>query len=121
MNENGNMLANLHNVFSRWENFFKQVLNLFGVRDVMQMVVHAAEPLVPEPGVVEVEIYIGKLIRCKSPGMDQIPVELIKAGYESLCSELHKLIPSISSNEDLSQQWKEFIIVPICEKVDGTD
>jgi hypothetical protein len=53
---------------------------------------HTDEPLVPEPSTVEVEISIGKLKRCKSPGADQIPAELIKAGGETLYSEIHRLI-----------------------------
>jgi hypothetical protein len=56
---------------------------------------HTAEPLVPEPSLVEVEIAIGKLKSYKSPGTDQIPAEMIKAGGENLCSEIHKLICSI--------------------------
>jgi hypothetical protein len=41
---------------------------------------HTAEPLVPEPSFVEVEIATGKLKSYKSSGTDQIPAELIKAG-----------------------------------------
>jgi hypothetical protein len=39
-----------------------------------------AEPLVPGPSCPEVEIAIAKLKKHKSPGSDQIPAELIKAG-----------------------------------------
>jgi hypothetical protein len=35
---------------------------------------------VPEPSLVEVEIAVGRLKSYKSPGTDQIPAELIKAG-----------------------------------------
>jgi hypothetical protein len=35
---------------------------------------------VPEPSLVEMQIAIGKLKRCKSPGTDQISVKLIKLG-----------------------------------------
>jgi hypothetical protein len=59
------------------------------------MDIHTAEPLVPEPSLVEVEIAIGKLKSYKSPGTDQMPAELIKAGGETLYSELHRLIRSI--------------------------
>jgi hypothetical protein len=35
--------------------------NVHGVRDVRQMYVHIAEPLMPEPSFVKVEIAFGKL------------------------------------------------------------
>jgi hypothetical protein len=38
--------------------FFNQVLNVHGVHDVRQLGIHTAEPLVPEPSLVEVEIAI---------------------------------------------------------------
>jgi hypothetical protein len=105
--ENGNLLADPQNVLKRWKNFFNQELNVPGVHDVRQMDIHTAEPLVPEPSLVEVEIAIGKLKSYKSPGTDQIPAELIKAGGEILCCEIHKLIWSIWNKEELPQQWKE--------------
>jgi hypothetical protein len=83
------------------------VLNVHGVHDVRQMDIRTAEPLVPEPSLVEVEIAIGKLKSYKSPGSDQISTEFIKAGSETLYSEVHKLICSIWNKEELPQQWKE--------------
>jgi hypothetical protein len=84
------------------------------------MDIHTAEPLVPEPSFVEVEIAIGKLKSYKSPGTDQIPAELIKAGGETLCSETQKLICCLWNKEELPQQWKESIITPIHKKGDKT-
>jgi hypothetical protein len=71
---------------NRWKNFFNQVLSVHGVHDVRQLDIHTAEPLVPEPSLVEVEIAVGKSKSYKSPGTDQIPAELIKAGGEILYS-----------------------------------
>jgi hypothetical protein len=70
-------------------------LNIHGVDDVRQTEVHMAEPLAPEPSAFEVEMAIEKLKRHKSPGIDQIPAELIKAGGRIIRSEIHKLIISI--------------------------
>jgi hypothetical protein len=85
------------------------------------MDIHMAEPLVPESSLVEVEIAIGKLRSYKSPGTDQIPAKLIKAWGETLHSEIHRLICSIWNKEELPQQWKESITVPIYKKGDKTD
>jgi hypothetical protein len=57
----------------------------------------------------------------KSPGINQIPAELIQAGEETLRSEIHKLINYIWNKEEFSEQWKESIIVPIYKKGDKTD
>ena len=62
-----------------------------------------------------------KLERYKSTGIDQIPAELFKAGGSKICSEIHKLINSILNKEELPEQCKESIIVPICKKADKTD
>jgi hypothetical protein len=67
-----------------------------------------------------VEIAIGKLKSYKSPGTDQITAELIKAGGETLCSEIHRLICSIWKKEKLLQQLKESFIVPVHKKSDKT-
>ena len=64
---------------------------MHGVKDVGQPEIHTAEPLVPEPSVAEFELVIEKLNSHKSPGIDQIPVELIKARGRTICLEIHKL------------------------------
>jgi hypothetical protein len=92
--ENGNLIADPQSVLNNWKNFFNRGLNLHGVHNVRQEDIHTAEPLVPEPSLVEVEIATGKLKSYKSPGTDQNPAELIKAGGKTLCSETHKLICS---------------------------
>jgi hypothetical protein len=48
---------------------------------------HTAEPIVAEPSASEVEVAVGKLKRYESPGVDQIPAELIQAGAETLRSD----------------------------------
>jgi hypothetical protein len=81
----------------RWKNYFSQLFNVHRVSDVRQIEIHTAEPLVPEPSPSdnEFEIAIAILKKYKSPGNDQIPAELIKAGGEKLESEIHKLINCI--------------------------
>jgi len=59
--EKGNLLTDSHSVLNRWKNFFNKALNVHGVHDVRHMDIYTAEPLVPEPSLVQVEISIGKL------------------------------------------------------------
>jgi hypothetical protein len=70
---------------------------------------------------LEVEIAIAKLKKYKSPGNDQIPAELSEAGGEILLSAIHRLINSVWNKEELPDQWKESIIVPVHKKGDKTD
>ena len=74
----------------------------------------------PEPSALEVELAIEKLKSHKSPGIDQIPAELIKAGGSTIRCAIHKLIIAIWNKEELSGEWKESIIVPIHKKGDKT-
>jgi hypothetical protein len=97
------------------------VVCLHNVSDVRQIEVHTAEPLVPGPSRLEIEIAIAKSKKYKSPGSDQIPTELIQAGGEILLSAIHKLINSVWNKEELPDKWKESIIVPIHKKGDKTD
>jgi hypothetical protein len=45
--ENSNLIADPQNIFN-------QVLNVHGIHYVRQMGIHTAEPLVPEPSLIEV-------------------------------------------------------------------
>jgi len=76
---------------------------------------------VPEPSACEVETTIEKLKRHKSSGIDQIQTRLIKAGGRAIRSEIHKLHNLIWNKEELPEEWKESIIVPIYKKGDKTD
>ena len=86
------MVADSHGIVARWRNYFSQLFNVHGVKDVGHAEIHTAEPLVTEPSVSEVELAIDKLKSHKSPGIDQIPAELIIAGGKKIYLEIHKLL-----------------------------
>jgi hypothetical protein len=119
--ENGDLLADSHNILNGWKNYFSQLLNVHGVTDIRQIKIHTAEPLVPVSSPFEIKIAIAKLKSYKSPGSNKIPAELIQAGGETLQSEIHKFINCIWNKEELPDQWKEYIIVPVHKKGDKTD
>jgi hypothetical protein len=102
------LLADSHNILNKW-NYFSQLLNVHRVTHVRQIEIHTAELLVPDPSPSEVEIDTPKLKSYKYPGSDEIPAELIKAGGETLWSEIHKLINSIWYKEYLRGRNENFI------------
>jgi len=91
------------------------------VKEVEQAELHTTEPLVPDPNACEIELAIDKLKSHKSPGIDRIPAELIKVRGRTILLEIHKLITSIWKKEELPEEWKKSIIVPIHKKGDKTD
>ena len=119
--EKDDLVADSHSIVARWRNYFSQLFNVHGVKDIGQAEIHTAEPLVPEPSAYEFELAMNNLKSHKSPSIDRIPAELIKAGGRTICLEIHKLITSIWKKEELPEEWKESIIVPIHKKGHKTD
>ena len=46
--EKGDLVADSHSIVARWRNYFSQLFNVHGFKDVGQAEIHTAEPLVPE-------------------------------------------------------------------------
>jgi len=101
--EKGDLMADPQIIMARWRKYSSQLFNVYGVKDVKPAEVHTAELLVPEPRATEVKLAIGKLKSHKSPGIDQIPAEMIKEGSKTSCLEIHKLITSIWKKEKLPE------------------
>ena len=92
-----------------------------GVNGIRQTDIHTAKPLVPEPSAFEAELDTEQIKSHISPGIDQIPSELFKVGGRTLRYEIHKLIITIWNKEELLEERKGSIILPIYKKGDKTD
>jgi hypothetical protein len=97
------------------------LFNLHEVSNIKETEIPTAEPLVNGPSVVEVEVAIYKIKGHKSPNIDQMPAELIKAVGKKFRYEITKLENSVWNKEDLTGAWKESIIVTFRKKEDKTD
>ena len=86
-----------------------------------QTEIQTAEPLVPEPGAFEFKMATEKLKGPKSPGIDQIPAEVFKAGSRKIRCEINKIINSTWNKGQLHEEWKESIIVTYNNKDDNTN
>jgi hypothetical protein len=62
---------------------------------------------VPEASAFETGVAVKNVRRHKSPGINQIAAELIKAADRTIRSEIHKFISSIWNKEELPEGWKE--------------
>jgi hypothetical protein len=102
--DNGDLLAESHNILNGWKDYFSQLLIVHSISDVRQLKIHTADPLIPDPHPSEVEIAIVKLKSYESPGSVQIPTEPTQARDETLQSEIHKLITYIWNKEELPYQ-----------------
>ena len=47
--EKGDLVADSHSIVVTWRNYFSQLFNVHGVKDVRQAEIHTAEPLVTQP------------------------------------------------------------------------
>jgi hypothetical protein len=52
---------------------------------------------------------IKEVKRHKSPVIDQIPAELIKAGGSRICPEIHILINSVWNKEEYRDRWQAVV------------
>jgi hypothetical protein len=119
--EKGDLAADSHSVLAWWRNHFFPLLNVHGVNDVRQTEIHTAASLAPEPSAFGVQMAIEKLKSHKSPGIDQIPADVINEGGRIIRSETHKLLTYLWNKEELHEQWKGSVTVPIYKKGDKTD
>ena len=119
--EKSDLVTDCHSILAKWRNHFSQMLNVNGVNGIGRTEIYTAEPLVPEPSAFEFETAIEKIKRRRSPGIDKIPAEFIKAGGRTIRPEVHKLINSIWNKDKCPEEWKESVILPIYRKGHTTD
>jgi methyl coenzyme M reductase subunit C-like uncharacterized protein (methanogenesis marker protein 7) len=75
--------------------------------------IHTIEPLVPELSAFEVELTTEILKGHNSPDVDQIQGVRIKAGGRKIHYEIHKLDNSIWNMEEIPDERRESVKLPI--------
>ena len=75
----------------------------------------------PYENAFEFELATENIKSYKSPGIDQVPAELIKGGGRTFRSVIHKLANYIWNKEELLEKWKKSIILPIFKTGDKTE
>ena len=65
-NEN-ELLLDFNSILNKWKVYFSKLLNMYKDNDVGEIDMQTAEPLIPEPTFLKVEIAIETLKKYKSP------------------------------------------------------
>jgi hypothetical protein len=84
-NEKGDLDPDSHSTLAVWRKHFSQLFYAYGVSVVTQIELPSADPLVAEMNALEFEMPIEKLKGHQSPGIDQLPIKLMKAGGRTIC------------------------------------
>jgi hypothetical protein len=114
----GDLFTDSHGILAIWSKRFSQSFYLFGVNDFRKTEVHKSKPIGPESIAFGFEMSIEKVRGRKLLGIDHIPTEMFKAWDKTISLEVQKLINTIWNKEELPEEWKESIIIPIYKKDD---
>ncbi|KAL4142987.1 hypothetical protein QTP88_005369 [Uroleucon formosanum] len=119
---NGDILMESSDKFKRWREYFIDLLNTeLPVDPIENAHYQTAEPMISDITLEEVKIAINSLKNWKAPSSDNIPAELIKCGGVEMHKSIFKLCQKIWEEEQMPEDWKKVIIIPIYKKGDKTE
>ena len=111
--ENGVMLTEGLQVKERWKTYCENLYKKSNIRPVNQ---HAQvdQEDEPPPTYSEVEKAIRDMKTGKSPGIDDLPAELLKKGGNNIFQFFHKMCTAIWKQKEWPSDWKTsiFVILP---------
>lgn len=73
----------------------------------------AGEALIAGPTLAEVETIVSRMKNGKTPGVDGLYSEFFKYCDESTVQELHQLLLKVWEQNELPEEWKRVVVVPI--------
>jgi len=118
----GDQLTDPHQILERWKEYFEDLLNAPLPADPLPHVEPMAGPFEEPPiSLEEVKKAVDRLRSRRASGVDELPAELWKHGGKEACEILHTLISKVWVSEELPDQWKEALVVPLHKKGDRKD
>ena len=102
------------NILERWAEFYEELYN--DTDSSTSMPDFSEEDVIPPILSSEVEEAIKHLKIGKSPGLDNIYSEYLKAGGEPLMNALLHLFLKIQETGKVPQKFKDALIVVLCKK-----
>jgi hypothetical protein len=124
LDKGGNLLSSKEDIQARWTEHFQEILNReaptnpiteeedngFKFTDIIE------ETATNEPTLGEVKSAMGRLKNGKSPGIDSITAELLRAGGEFSAKKIHELLKNIWKYEKVPSKWKQGLIIKLPKK-----
>ena len=117
---NGELIREREKRKNRWKQHFDQLLNARNDRPSSELDSSPVRSITTEdePTEEEVEKAIKKLKNHKASGVDQIHAEMLKYGGKSALKWIHRVVLCVWRNEEIPDDWKKAIIVPLFKKGD---
>jgi exonuclease III len=119
----GKLITGDQEISARWREYFNELYNDPNPVDV-NAVQAGLGNLDAEPDITqnEVESSLKRLKKDKSPGVDNITAEELKAAMEGKGLEvLHAFLQCVWTEESVPAEWKRAIIIPLHKKKDKMD
>ena len=114
-NVQGNIIQDKQGIFKRWKEHFE---TLYNEQNPTDRTVLATLPSTNSTGMgdfltEEVTASIKRLKKNKSPGLDNITAEMVKAGEEVSVDMLHTLCNEVCREGKCPEDWGKAIFIPI--------
>ena len=116
--KNGQVLTENNQILGRWREYCSQMYSAPQNSEVSDVENEIEEELEPEPLLDEIRWALNNINDGKSPGCDDVPIELIKEGKENSILLYHKIVLKIWKTCTWPISWKRSIYIPLPKKGD---
>ena len=121
LDKSGNLVSGKKETQSRWKEDFREVLNREEPTDPITMEDRCEFELnelieefaITEPTIGEVSAVIERLKNGKSPGVDSITAELLKAHKDFSAAKIYQLLEKVWRHEKIPEKWKRGLIIKL--------
>ena len=122
--KSGNLVSGKKEMQARWIEHFREVLNSEEPTDPITIEDESEfelgglieEIVITEPTIGEIKAAIERLKNGKSPGVDSITAELLKAHKELSAAKVHQLLEKVWKHEKIPDKWKRGLIIKLPKK-----
>ena len=119
--KDGKIIGDEDGIKERWREYTEELYK--EDKRVVKENINDEEEFEKEPTIMEAEVEwaIRQLKDNKAPGLDGIPIELIKEGEEAVIKTITKICNQIWRTGEWPEDWKSSVFIPIFKKGDARE